>query len=224
VKHNYQMRVIIIIVFVFARIAAASFVPIPSTLHRVMVDTTTSRGFQLFGFFENFRKKEIGKQLEVEKKENIPHFEVDDGRSHEIDFRNEIQERKGKAELQDRRNVVEMRSFDRDNLVITVKRKPTGGYRTALKGFVKEIKGLEKSKSFQHESTIVYCPTQAQVEEVTAWLEQQFDGSSIKAQSYHSRKSIEHQSDAKVNFLTGKTSVIVATVAFGMGIDKTDTR
>ena len=126
--------------------------------------------------------------------------------------------------LQLRQPNVVKQSFDRDNLVITVKRKPTGGYRNALKEFVKEMKGLEKSKRFRHESTIVYCPTQAQVEEVTAWLEQQFDGSSIRAQSYHGGQNIDHRSDAHVNFLTGRTSVIVATLAFGMGIDKTDTR
>ena len=128
------------------------------------------------------------------------------------------------SSLQLRQPNIVKQSFDRENLVITVKRKPTGGYRAALSGFVKEMKGLEKGKRFRHESTIIYCPTKAQVEETTAWLEHQFDGSDIRAQSYHGGQSIEHRSDAHVNFLTGRTSVIVATLAFGMGIDKTDTR
>jgi len=120
-------------------------------------------------------------------------------------------------------NVVKQ-SFDRENLIISVKRKPAGGYRSAFKSFVKEMKDLKKSKSVSKSSTIVYCPTQGQVEEVADWLDKELEGSGVRAQSYHGGQGIDHRSDAHVNFLTGKTSIIVATLAFGMGIDKTDTR
>ncbi len=120
-------------------------------------------------------------------------------------------------------NVVKQ-SFDRENLIISVKRKPPGGYRAALNSFVKEMKDLKKSRRVSHSSTIVYCPTQAQVEEIAEWLERELDGSGVKVQSYHGGQGIDHRTDAHVNFLTGRTSIIVATLAFGMGIDKTDTR
>jgi ATP-dependent DNA helicase RecQ len=120
-------------------------------------------------------------------------------------------------------NVVKQ-SFDRENLIVSVKRKPAGGYRSALKSFVQEMKDLKKSKSVSRSSTIIYCPTQGQVEEVTEWLQRQLDGSGVQAESYHGGQDIDHRSTAHVNFLTGKTSIIVATLAFGMGIDKTDTR
>jgi ATP-dependent DNA helicase RecQ/Werner syndrome ATP-dependent helicase len=115
-------------------------------------------------------------------------------------------------------------SFDRENLILTIKRKPPGGYKAALGGFVKEMKDMRKNKRFRNESTIVYCPTQSLVEEITAWLEQQFQGSDVRVQSYHGGQSMDHRTDAHINFLTGHTLVIVATLAFGMGIDKTDIR
>ena len=86
------------------------------------------------------------------------------------------------------------------------------------------MKHAKKKKSFRHESTIIYCTTQSQVEDITSWLCDQFEGSGIRVQSYHGGQGIEHRSNSHINFLTGKTSVIVATLAFGMGIDKLDTR
>ena len=113
-------------------------------------------------------------------------------------------------------------SFDRDNLIINVKRKPAGGYKVALKGFVDHMLKLDAQK--KRESTIIYCPTQTLVEELTFWLETRLENSNVKVQSYHGGQSMGHRQDAHVNFLTGRTSVIVATLAFGMGIDKIDTR
>ena len=113
-------------------------------------------------------------------------------------------------------------SFDRDNLIINVKRKPNGGYKVALKGFVDHMLKLDAQK--KRESTIIYCPTQTLVEELTFWLDTRLQDSNVKVQSYHGGQSMGHRQDAHVNFLTGRTSVIVATLAFGMGIDKIDTR
>jgi len=92
------------------------------------------------------------------------------------------------SSLQLRNPKVVKQSFDRDNLIITVRRKPAGGYRTALAGFVKDMKEMttttRKKMSFsRHESTIIYCPTQGQVVEVSNWLSQQFEGTDIRAQS-----------------------------------------
>jgi RecQ family ATP-dependent DNA helicase len=126
--------------------------------------------------------------------------------------------------LQLRKPKIVKQSFDRKNLILSVKRKPQGGYTAALFDFVHEMKEVKKSRGFQNESTIIYCPTQSRVEEITAWLEQQFKGSEVTVQSYHGGQAMNHRSDAHVNFLTGKTLVLVATLAFGMGIDKTDIR
>jgi len=126
------------------------------------------------------------------------------------------------SSLQLRDPKIVKQSFDRDNLLIVVKRRPE--YSSALKSFVTDMKLIDTKKSFRHESTIIYCPTKRNVEEITNWLSQQFEGTRIRVQSYHGGQSMGHRSDAHINFLTGKTVVIVATIAFGMGIDKTDTR
>jgi len=122
-----------------------------------------------------------------------------------------------------RQPLVVQQSFDRSNLIIGMKRKPKGGYSTALKSFVQE---LDSDSSKNDQSTIIYCPTQSMVTEVSEFLQRQFNNlsSAIQVQSYHGGQSIHHRSDAHINFLTGKTHVIVATLAFGMGIDKTDIR
>ena len=80
---------------------------------------------------------------------------------------------------------------------------------------------MKGSQSRGGESTIIYCPTKNQVEEVSSWLSSQFhDYPSIQIQHYHGGLSNDVRTDAHINFLTGKTTIIVATIAFGMGIGK----
>jgi len=119
---------------------------------------------------------------------------------------------------------ISQQSFDRHNLILTVKRKPAGGYKTALKTFVKDLKSAKMKQREAKESTIVYCQTTNLVEEVSSWLSSQLKESSIQVEAYHGGLSSPKRTEAHINFLTGKTVVIVATIAFGMGIDKPDTR
>jgi superfamily II DNA helicase RecQ len=72
------------------------------------------------------------------------------------------------------------------------------------------------------EITIVYAPTRVLVEEVAKHLQDTVKTAQVEA--YHAGFSVKERSKAHTNFLSGKTTVIVATVAFGMGIDKPDTR
>ena len=122
---------------------------------------------------------------------------------------------------------ISQQSFDRTNLVISIKRKPSsGGFRSALKPFVKDLRKKYTDKGngqIGSESTIIYCPTQSLVEEVSEWLSNAFENV-IQVQPYHGGLSATNRTDAHINFLTGKTTIIVATIAFGMGIDKPDTR
>ena len=97
-------------------------------------------------------------------------------------------------------------------------------------------------------STIVYCSTKKEVETIAAMIAQTlahqivqqnaingnddntitFEAASHLASSYvkpyHAGLSFGHRSDAHTQFLIGKVIIIVATVAFGMGIDKPDIR
>ncbi|KAK0417988.1 hypothetical protein QR680_013314 [Steinernema hermaphroditum] len=67
---------------------------------------------------------------------------------------------------------------------------------------------------------IVYCPTRARVEEINEY----FHNIGVKSAMYHAGMSSKKRSEAHKLFSTDQLSVIVATVAFGMGIDKKDVR
>ncbi len=69
-------------------------------------------------------------------------------------------------------------------------------------------------------STVVYCPTKKMVEEVCAIL----SAGGVDADFYHGGRPHAARHDVHMRFLSGATPVIVATVAFGMGIDKPDIR
>ncbi len=66
---------------------------------------------------------------------------------------------------------------------------------------------------------IVYAPTRKQVDELTWELKQEFP-----AGAYHAGLDADHRKRVQQEFLGGKLEVMVATIAFGMGIDKPDVR
>jgi len=67
---------------------------------------------------------------------------------------------------------------------------------------------------------IVYARTRRQTEDTAAWLSQQ----GLPAAAYHAGLPTEQRTRVQQNWLTDKTRIIVATNAFGMGIDKPDVR
>ncbi|XP_014669243.1 PREDICTED: Werner syndrome ATP-dependent helicase-like isoform X2 [Priapulus caudatus] len=68
--------------------------------------------------------------------------------------------------------------------------------------------------------TIIYCPTKKATEDVAKVLELL----DVSCAIYHAGLSIERRTNAHRQFIEDKIQVIVATVAFGMGIDKPDVR
>mmetsp|Transcript_17700 Transcript_17700/g.50678 ORF Transcript_17700/g.50678 Transcript_17700/m.50678 type:complete len:1090 (+) Transcript_17700:41-3310(+) len=121
-------------------------------------------------------------------------------------------------------------SFDRANLQITVRRKPpSGGYRTALQPLVDQLVAAQG----RGQSTIIYCATRSDVEEVAGHLSRQFESAAasggpstavVRCEPYHAGMTPQARLASHTNFLISKTTVIVATTAFGLGIDKPDTR
>ncbi len=95
--------------------------------------------------------------------------------------------------------------FDRENLFFRVLR-PTDK-KAALLEFVKQHSG---------ESGIVYCSTRKQVESVTNLLKD----NGISAGRYHAGLDESERRESQNLFLYDKLRVMVATNAFGMGIDK----
>ncbi len=103
-------------------------------------------------------------------------------------------------------------SFDRKNLSLTVKTNFT------KKSKIGEMVDFIKAR--KNESGIVYCLSRKGTETVAEELNRQ----GINAQAYHAGMSAEDRSQIQDNFLFDRTKVICATIAFGMGIDKSNIR
>eukprot|EP00980_Cylindrotheca_fusiformis_P003510 scaffold781_cov132-Cylindrotheca_fusiformis.AAC.29 len=114
-----------------------------------------------------------------------------------------------------RQPFIDKQSLDRPNLQLQVKVKDTP--RAAMEAL---ILSLEAKRS----PTIVYATTRAQVEELASYLTQRLASSGIAAGAYHAGLSTAVRKDIHTRFLTGQLTVVVATTAFGMGIDKPDIR
>ena len=100
-------------------------------------------------------------------------------------------------------------SFNRENLFYEV--QPKQNIEQQLIGFIKKRTG---------ESGIVYCSTRKSVEEVTALLVR----NNIRAAAYHAGMDAAQRATHQEAFLTEKIELIVATIAFGMGVDKSNVR
>lgn len=79
---------------------------------------------------------------------------------------------------------------------------------------------LEKIIKTQQGAGIVYVTLQHSAETVAQYLTQQ----GVNACAYHAGFDSDKRSQIQLDFMQGKIQVIVATIAFGMGIDKSDIR
>ena len=101
-------------------------------------------------------------------------------------------------------------SFNRPNLYYDVRPKTKDVDRQIIM-FIKQHAG---------KSGIVYCLSRKKVEELAAILQ----ANDIKAAAYHAGLDSATRSHTQDDFLMERIDVIVATIAFGMGIDKPDVR
>ena len=99
--------------------------------------------------------------------------------------------------------------FDRPNIRYAIEEKDNP--RAQLKDFLKRYKG---------ESGIVYCLSKRKTEETAAWLRDQ----GYDALAYHAGMDKAAREANQQRFQHGEAVVMVATIAFGMGIDKPDVR
>jgi ATP-dependent DNA helicase RecQ len=114
-------------------------------------------------------------------------------------------------------------SFFRPNLIITAQRKgdaknadgtPAGPKRNTRRDILGTI------RRHQGESGIVYCLSRRTVDELSAWLVTQ----GVNAVPYHAGLADEERARNQDAFARDEVDVVVATVAFGMGIDKSNVR
>ena len=104
-------------------------------------------------------------------------------------------------------------SFNRPNLYYEVRPKPEDE-----KNLIKEV--IRFIKNNEHKSGIIYCLARKKVEEVAQIL----NINGIKALPYHAGLDAKQRAATQDKFLMEDIDVIVATIAFGMGIDKPDVR
>ena len=101
-------------------------------------------------------------------------------------------------------------SFNRPNLYYEVRQKSKDVDKQIIR-FIKQNPG---------KSGIVYCLSRKKVEELAAVLQ----ANDIKAAAYHAGLDSQTRSQTQDDFLMERIDIIVATIAFGMGIDKPDVR
>ena len=100
-------------------------------------------------------------------------------------------------------------SFDRPNLVYRV--LPRAGFKTQLLDVIARHRG---------EAGIVYCTSRREVDELSEWLSHE----GTPALPYHAGLSDRERVDNQDAFISERVQVVVATVAFGMGIDRSNVR
>jgi len=120
--------------------------------------------------------------------------------------RKEIAERLGLTEA---RHFIS--GFDRPNIRYRVTQKHSGT-RNELLRFIKD--------NHEGEAGIVYCLSRKKVDATALWLEEK----GLTALPYHAGLSQEIRQDHQSRFLREEGVIVVATIAFGMGIDKPNVR
>ena len=100
-------------------------------------------------------------------------------------------------------------SFNRDNLYYEIRAK-----HDVDRDIIRFIKQRDSK------SGIIYCLSRKKVEELTELL----TANGIKARAYHAGMDAQTRATNQDDFLMERVDVIVATIAFGMGIDKPDVR
>ena len=106
-----------------------------------------------------------------------------------------------------------VKGFDRPNLYLSVETKPTSKkiFYQILLDFVKDRKNI---------SGIIYCLSRKETEEISKFL----NLNGLNTIDYHAGKTPDYRRQAYDRFITEDGIIMVATIAFGMGIDKPNIR
>ncbi|WP_444942223.1 DNA helicase RecQ [Microbulbifer sp. ZKSA004] len=123
-------------------------------------------------------------------------------------------DKRTRAEIARRLGLEEARhfvsSFDRPNIQYRI--EPKDNQRRQLLQFLQN--------GHQGNAGVIYCLSRAKVENTAEWLSQQ----GFTALPYHAGLSAETRAEHQRRFLREEGVIVVATIAFGMGIDKPDVR
>jgi ATP-dependent DNA helicase RecQ len=124
------------------------------------------------------------------------------------------------ADAPTRREIIERLALEQAQQFVSSFDRPNIRYRVALKDNAR--KQLQSFLESEHpdDAGIVYCLSRKKVEETAAWLKEQ----GWDALPYHAGLDAAVRSKNQKKFLREEGVIMVATVAFGMGIDKPNVR
>ncbi|WP_424982740.1 DNA helicase RecQ [Maritalea sp. S77] len=124
------------------------------------------------------------------------------------------------ADAQTRTDIVNRLSLDDGRSFIGGFDRPNINYAIALRNSPRNQILRFIQEKHPEDSGIIYCLSRKNVEEMAAWLCDQ----GIEALPYHAGLPTEVRAQNQQAFLQGERIIMVATIAFGMGIDKPDVR
>ena len=124
------------------------------------------------------------------------------------------------ADIRTRTEIVSRLSLDEARQFIVGFDRPNIRYRIALKTNPRQQLLQFLKNEHRNDAGIIYCLSRRKTEETATWLSQQ----GFEALPYHAGLDSETRAKNQARFLNEESIIIVATIAFGMGIDKPDVR
>ncbi|MDX6751703.1 DNA helicase RecQ [Geminicoccaceae bacterium 1502E] len=119
-----------------------------------------------------------------------------------------------------RNDIIQRLALEEGRVFVSGFDRPNIRYRIGLKNNPRRQLLAFIQAEHKGEAGIVYCLSRAKVEEIAAWLKEQ----GVEALPYHAGLPPEQRARNQERFLREDGLVMVATIAFGMGIDKPDVR
>jgi ATP-dependent DNA helicase RecQ len=124
------------------------------------------------------------------------------------------------ADAPTRKDIVEKLALKNDRLFSAGFDRPNISYTIALRDNYKKQLLQFIMQNHAKNSGIVYCLSRKNVDETTLWLQQE----GFNAFAYHAGMTAQKRQKNQEKFLQEDNVIMVATIAFGMGIDKPDVR
>jgi ATP-dependent DNA helicase RecQ len=124
------------------------------------------------------------------------------------------------ADAPTRREIVERLSLEKARQFVSSFDRPNIRYRVTLKNNARQQLQSFLETEHPNDAGIVYCLSRKKVEETAAWLKEQ----GWDALPYHAGLDAAMRNKNQRRFLREEGVIMVATVAFGMGIDKPNVR
>lgn len=124
------------------------------------------------------------------------------------------------ADAPTRKDIVERLELENGRTFVSGFDRPNIHYTIALRHSSRQQVWKFIETNHPNDSGIIYCISRKKVDEVAKWLRDK----GVNARAYHAGLPSEERAENQRLFLQDERIIMVATIAFGMGIDKPDVR